>query len=769
MRSVCKINNIVHLLCDINYIKQHSEILNINKLITYLYQNNINNIQVDTISNIKQVLYTILKTALLNCNIKYTFILSSDQIVYILNTQIINLPNVNFIFWIWQTDNVQYQNLQRISNLPNIQLNLLNNISSDYKLNTSSLSDYKYTIKITTSVVLMSHDITILTSIIKDKLSVDVYILAVNSNIVYLIICGQNIILSMDSLKLAINNIINDTYQSINFEIELYTHTHTNLLKITNNEEISNERISNVYIFIDNANVFIQAKKMYATQHNLLSIQDARCRIDVNKMCNLIANTREIVCKNVYDSSKYLHSFYKNTNTNINKSYRSKYTNKDKMTDTHMCVDIVNIGNHYIINKTIDTIIILSGDADMIPAINQLLENGYKVEVWSWSNSISRKSYREHDNLSICMFDEYINDIIYINPLLKYIPSSAILYNYTFNDDIILNTQFMTDFANKVTTILRWPVRVNITTENIHNELVISLGTDSSKHDPDYQSKINYIKTHYISKLQEYLKQTYNNELNTNKAEEVYIYIDNSNMFVQAKKTYATKMNMIISEDPRCRINIENLCEVVSNKRKIANKFVYDTGEIINTIYNNYDIGHNITDIYNNIIKSNINKSKDTVIILSGNTAIRSTIEQLLDNGYKIEIWTWSNSLSHKLYQDHATLSVYLLDIYINEIIYIDTLLKKKPSILYYYIFNDDIKLNKQFMIEFTNTITNIIRWPIRTKLSTIHNKILISFATDSSNYIQSDKQQLKYIIAHNLSNLNTYLRAKYNNTLIKY
>lgn len=64
------------------------------------------------------------------------------------------------------------------------------------------------------------------------------------------------------------------------------------------------------------------------------------------------------------------------------------------------------------------TIVIGSGDSDMLPAIQMALDRNIKVEVWAWSRCMSQlfnDLARENTNLSLVMLNPYIDKIGFVD------------------------------------------------------------------------------------------------------------------------------------------------------------------------------------------------------------------------------------------------------------------------------------------------------------------------------------------------------------------
>ena len=55
----------------------------------------------------------------------------------------------------------------------------------------------------------------------------------------------------------------------------------------------------------------------------------------------------------------------------------------------------------------------------------------------------------------------------------------------------------------------------------------------------------------------------------------VWIYVDDSNLWIEGKKAYAKAHNLLTSEDPRARFDIGQLNEVVAEGREVGGRMLY--------------------------------------------------------------------------------------------------------------------------------------------------------------------------------------------------
>jgi len=167
-----------------------------------------------------------------------------------------------------------------------------------------------------------------------------------------------------------------------------------------------------VRIYVDNSNVYIQGGKATSSGSHQAPVTDTTWRYDIGKL-------REVLCDNsihssdafascttVYGSVPPPEGFWtamESHYVNIEKLDRSTITGKEKQVDTTMVADITEHAvedNH---KGTRSEFIIVTGDADLLPAVKRVIGRGYRVHIWSWRSSFA-KAYRDlvSNNNGLC-------------------------------------------------------------------------------------------------------------------------------------------------------------------------------------------------------------------------------------------------------------------------------------------------------------------------------------------------------------------------------
>lgn len=168
-----------------------------------------------------------------------------------------------------------------------------------------------------------------------------------------------------------------------------------------------------IAIFIDNSNLWIEGKKAYAIAKEFDVLEDSRWRIDMGKLLRTILDDRLLaqkpfLCGSIPPPVDSVWKNFEGQGVEVKTFNRSGFTGKEKQVDTALVARSVRYASQ---PQHIDHVVVfLSGDTDMKPAIDEILEIGLKVEVWSWSHSISG-SIQEQEGLSVILLDDYLDAI----------------------------------------------------------------------------------------------------------------------------------------------------------------------------------------------------------------------------------------------------------------------------------------------------------------------------------------------------------------------
>ena len=137
-------------------------------------------------------------------------------------------------------------------------------------------------------------------------------------------------------------------------------------------------------------------------------------------------------------------------------SKRSSFTNKEKQVDHKMVADITTLVSDRSVAK--GKIVLVSGDADVIPAVKEGLRKKWSFEVWTWNSGTSKALTKlAKDNselLTIHPLDSHLDDISFTNFKFSGKPIYSRLYN---RSAVIKNFRPAGDWQKKMSEKLGWP------------------------------------------------------------------------------------------------------------------------------------------------------------------------------------------------------------------------------------------------------------------------------------------------------------------------
>ena len=178
-------------------------------------------------------------------------------------------------------------------------------------------------------------------------------------------------------------------------------------------------RMRNVWIFADNSNIWIEAMKHTAERKGFTLDHDHRVRIDYGgrlRPDNLAGKNRVVKEATLYGSvPPPVDTFWEKVRTYkwVVKTYeRSSVTHKEKEVDTELVADVTEVVCKTPVHER-GTIIIISGDRDMRPAVEKALENGFEVQMYIWKNATSLKGSLDEykKEYSGCVSYTFLDDI----------------------------------------------------------------------------------------------------------------------------------------------------------------------------------------------------------------------------------------------------------------------------------------------------------------------------------------------------------------------
>lgn len=152
-------------------------------------------------------------------------------------------------------------------------------------------------------------------------------------------------------------------------------------------------KMPGIWIFVDNSNIWIEAKKLMSRVKNFMTSEDPRVRIDVGKLADVIASGRPVAQGFLYGSVPPLvDSVWKKIEEKgwkVCTKQRSVITGREKQVDAQLITDVTELAIETPIHKR-TTIVLVTGDADVIPALDKVIKKEpWKIEVFTWRQAIA--------------------------------------------------------------------------------------------------------------------------------------------------------------------------------------------------------------------------------------------------------------------------------------------------------------------------------------------------------------------------------------------
>jgi uncharacterized LabA/DUF88 family protein len=154
------------------------------------------------------------------------------------------------------------------------------------------------------------------------------------------------------------------------------------------------------FVYVDNSNVFIEGKRVSAVEKGLAmnifdamnnKILDNAYRLDFGKLHNFVAGNdpakirRATLFGSRPPQNDSLWQIAKNVGFETVIEDRN-VSNKEKKIDTGI-VSAMTRDAYKNVDKAADTLTLVAGDADFVPPVRMLIEDGYRVEVVFWEHA----------------------------------------------------------------------------------------------------------------------------------------------------------------------------------------------------------------------------------------------------------------------------------------------------------------------------------------------------------------------------------------------
>ena len=229
---------------------------------------------------------------------------------------------------------------------------------------------------------------------------------------------------------------------------------------------------SEVWIFVDDSNIWIEAKKLGSKLKHFKTGEDHRIRIDMGKLADVLARGRTIRQGTLYGSEPppvdTVWSKIRSKGWKVVTRQRSITYGKEIQLHTKFVSDIVSTAWS---TPTEDksTIILVTGDADIIPAIDQVLEaGGWNVEVYMWEHATSNRLKRlaTNDHVTVHYLDSSLGEVMYTNMVFGYnknfgqmIKTCGIILTIAADSNSFPGHVPTNQWISQVEELAQWPVQ----------------------------------------------------------------------------------------------------------------------------------------------------------------------------------------------------------------------------------------------------------------------------------------------------------------------
>lgn len=270
---------------------------------------------------------------------------------------------------------------------------------------------------------------------------------------------------------------------------------------------------------MDDSNIWIEAKKLAGKKRQFKTGEDHRVRIDIGKLTDVVAAGRTVEQGFLYGSEPpAIDEVWEKIRKHgwaVDTKKRQRTTGKEKKVDTQIAVDIVTKAFNTPLDKR-STIILITGDADLLPAIEGVLKcEGWRVEVYMWKQALSRdlKALTD-DRVVVEPLDEYLERVTFTNMkfnlhdnrhLLPQVQKCGVVFSMTPN--AFPRHQPTRTWCRRLESIAQWPFQYYWFDQQNHltNDLVLVFTSrlkDSKKPEFDVKGFIDTIKDHPLPNVE---------------------------------------------------------------------------------------------------------------------------------------------------------------------------------------------------------------------------------------------------------------------------
>ena len=227
-------------------------------------------------------------------------------------------------------------------------------------------------------------------------------------------------------------------------------------------ENTRKELSRGVYVFIDNSNLWINAKRV-AKPSRMVTKEDHRVRIEFGKLTEYVSRGREIrkvfVCGSRPPPADSVWDKMREHGCDVDVKERSSRTGKEKGIDSQIGVGMLDV----FFKQEPETIVLISGDADMLPHIEYILRNNekkWKVEVCSWQDSTAsclKNLPGRFGNAQVTFLDQESITFTEWKFNANFIPEGSTRVVLHMEPGAFPNNKPTDDWCREVDAITQWP------------------------------------------------------------------------------------------------------------------------------------------------------------------------------------------------------------------------------------------------------------------------------------------------------------------------
>ena len=191
----------------------------------------------------------------------------------------------------------------------------------------------------------------------------------------------------------------------------------------TKHSHISVRAFGNIFIYIDNSNLWIQGQRTYAEKKKLDVSLDPTWRFDVGRLREVLLKNSGLatdeqtfdVKVNLYGSTPppvdTVWNAIASHGVKVNTFPRSSWTRREKQVDAELIADSIEQASEAYHKQIPAVFIIVSGDLDVRTAITRITKkHGCQVHLWSWENGLARAFTREDKDIAQDLFKVHLLD-----------------------------------------------------------------------------------------------------------------------------------------------------------------------------------------------------------------------------------------------------------------------------------------------------------------------------------------------------------------------